>query len=524
MSSFPIFRPHSRYAKYTWGGVMHWPDELRRTLWCCQAVVWLAGWLAPTAKRRRWRDARDRQLWHWVHFLAESGRLDPAHKLELARFCRGLFADAFWQRYDRERFLLAMQRRRAAPGTLLLVLSLLLGGVVVFGGFISAARAELSSAIARPDRVCVVKLNGKFRRFRSETLFDLAASWTKSKLLDGLAVYSWGPGRLAAGHRDVPVLSARVAAEYFPLLGVQAALGRTLRTGDAEACRDCVVLSDALWRQQFHADAQISGRRIKVDGAEKIVIGVLPGDFRLVAPDIGIWSLLDTRSPGFTNFVERIGAVGRMKPQASPANVEADLADLSENAGYIFPASLLAVSSARQEHRRIIQTYSLFFLLAVTCAVWIVYMRRPEGCLTGAPTRLADSFRWWSFFVLKSLLLLLLTCLLGWTAIIWGSILLVGTVHPLASAVALWFFLIASTAPLSWAIHDQQKRCRVCLRRLGIAIRIAPPGYVLLNWSGTEMMCPQGHGVLYLPDSEANSLERDRWSRLDASWSDLFSS
>jgi hypothetical protein len=36
------------------------------------------------------------------------------------------------------------------------------------------------------------------------------------------------------------------------------------------------------------------------------------------------------------------------------------------------------------------------------------------------------------------------------------------------------------------------------------------------------MVCSEGHGVLYLPDSQANWLERERWNALDDSWADLF--
>ncbi len=38
------------------------------------------------------------------------------------------------------------------------------------------------------------------------------------------------------------------------------------------------------------------------------------------------------------------------------------------------------------------------------------------------------------------------------------------------------------------------------------------------------MVCSEGHGILYLPDSHADWLERDRWNTLDASWADLFRS
>ena len=104
----------------------------------------------------------------------------------------------------------------------------------------------------------------------------------------------------------------------------------------------------------------------------------------------------------------------------------------------------------------------------------------------------------------------------------WVCVHLVGSIYPMVNGVALWFFLVLAIGPLSWSIRDQQKRCRTCLRRLGSPIRIGAPGHVLLNWSGTEMVCSEGHGILYLPDSHADWLERDRWNTLDDSWADLF--
>ena len=265
------------------------------------------------------------------------------------------------------------------------------------------------------------------------------------------------------------------------------------------------------------------GRRIVVDGNEKIVIGVLPRNFRLLSSDIEVWTLLDSASPPFTNFVERIGAVALMKPGATEARVESDLTDLSENAGYIFPASLLVVTSAKAEMRRTLVSYFLFLMLAIASAVAIVYVRREGAGLGGAPLSLVQRCRWWAFFVAKSALLLIAACLLAWVehSSPWRFTWL-GSVYPMADGVALWLFLILSIAPLSWSIHDQQKRCRVCLWRLSIPVRIGAPGNILFNWSGTEMVCSKGHGVLYLPDSEAKWLEGDRWNNLDDSWADLF--
>jgi hypothetical protein len=500
---------------------MAFPGPLQRTFVSCRSILWLASWLAPAQQRTEWRKTWTQQAWHWCHFLAESGQLNREKKLELARFCWSAFPAAFWHRFERKQFLRRGVRLQRSPLACLGAIGLALVFVILAGGIIPVVRSFISSPIPQPDRVCVISLNGKFRRLRSETLLDLASAWKRSKLLEAVAPYSWGPARLEGPRRTVPVLSARVAPEFFQVLGLNAALGRTFRPDDAQGCGNCVVLSHEIWQLQFRGDPSLAGRHVVLDGSDRVVIGVLPGNFHLLSPEIAVWTLLDSQAPAFSNFVERIGAIARVKDGASEQRIESDLADLSENAGYVFPASLLAVTSEPAEMRRYLGTYLLFVFLAVGCAMLIVYARSGAG-LGRAPLSRRDRTRWWSFFVAKTLLLLTGTGLLAWTTVRWLSVYLVGSVHPMANGIALWLFLIFSVGPLSWAIHDQQKRCRVCLRRLGTPIQIGAPGYVLLNWSGTEMVCSEGHGVLYLPDSQANWLERDRWDNLDDSWAELF--
>ena len=140
-------------------------------------------------------------------------------------------------------------------------------------------------------------------------------------------------------------------------------------------------------------------------------------------------------------------------------------------------------------------------MLAIASAVVIVYARRQGAGLGSAPMSLHQRCRWWAFLVAKSALLLIAAGLLAWASIHSLAVTLVGSAFPMADGMALWLFLMLAIAPLSWSVRDQQKRCRVCLRRLGIPIRIGAPGSILFDGSGTEMVCAQGHGVLYLPDS-----------------------
>jgi predicted permease len=74
--------------------------------------------------------------------------------------------------------------------------------------------------------------------------------------------------------------SARVSPSLFPMLGIQALLGRTFLNDEDQAGRDrVVVLNENLWRRRFAADPNIIGRKIVLDGNPYEVIGVLPASF-----------------------------------------------------------------------------------------------------------------------------------------------------------------------------------------------------------------------------------------------------
>lgn len=90
----------------------------------------------------------------------------------------------------------------------------------------------------------------------------------------GVTVTDQGdPARLGA---------VRASANLFPLLGVSARIGRLFtEEEDRSGGGDVAVLSDAYWRRQFGADPSVIGRTLTLDGVPRVVIGVLPPDFRL---------------------------------------------------------------------------------------------------------------------------------------------------------------------------------------------------------------------------------------------------
>ncbi|HMG32731.1 MAG TPA: ABC transporter permease [Blastocatellia bacterium] len=73
-----------------------------------------------------------------------------------------------------------------------------------------------------------------------------------------------------------------VSPDYFPLLKVKAALGRTfLPEEEQPGLNKVAILSHGLWQHRFDSDPGIIGQQIAIEGEPYTVVGVLPSDFRI---------------------------------------------------------------------------------------------------------------------------------------------------------------------------------------------------------------------------------------------------
>ena len=80
---------------------------------------------------------------------------------------------------------------------------------------------------------------------------------------------------------------ALVTGNFFHVLGVSAARGRTLTPSDDElGGRTVIVLSHRAWSRYFESDPGVLGRVVQVNGVPFQVVGVMPEGFRglTVAP------------------------------------------------------------------------------------------------------------------------------------------------------------------------------------------------------------------------------------------------
>ena len=98
----------------------------------------------------------------------------------------------------------------------------------------------------------------------------------QARSFSGMAGFNAAGFTLTDGGEPERVGGASVSVNYFDVLGVRAALGRTFVPRDEEPGSSIVVLGHELWKGRFEGDPSILGRPVLLDGQAYEVVGVAP--------------------------------------------------------------------------------------------------------------------------------------------------------------------------------------------------------------------------------------------------------
>jgi predicted permease len=135
------------------------------------------------------------------------------------------------------------------------------------------------------------------------------------------ATFATVPVTLTGAGDPVRLASATVTPDFFRVLLVNAAVGRTFLPEDAVIARDpVVVLGDDLWRSRFGAEPRMIGRRIALDGVAHTVIGILPPHFSYPA-DAQLWTPLAVREEPGMSFTRPV--LARLRPELTRREAQA---------------------------------------------------------------------------------------------------------------------------------------------------------------------------------------------------------
>lgn len=163
-------------------------------------------------------------------------------------------------------------------------------------------------------------------------------------------VFAWSPGGMGYGEGPSRrwLQMMLVSGRYFPVLGLQPALGRLLNENDDT--RGCmapgVVLSYEFWQREFAGDRGVIDRTLRLGGLSFPIVGVAPRHFEGLEIgrkfDIAVPLCAEWLPPGSPNRLDAstewfLVVMGRLKPGTTLATASARLAAISPA---VFEASL----------------------------------------------------------------------------------------------------------------------------------------------------------------------------------------
>src|SRR5688500_11520685 len=201
--------------------------------------------------------------------------------------------------------------------------------------------------IERPDRIVDIYTNGADGDTFSTTSYpDYLDLKAQNQVLSDMVGYSPAIAAVKMSDQSHMALGEVVTGNYFTLLGVPAAIGRTLLPeDDRPGAPRVAVISHALWQREYGRDPAALGRTLLIHGQAYTIVGVAPPAFIGLVPMLQpeLWTPIAwvedvepagiqdvVPSPTGTTRLDRRGqrwlfVKGRLKDGETAARAEANL-------------------------------------------------------------------------------------------------------------------------------------------------------------------------------------------------------
>jgi putative ABC transport system permease protein len=146
-----------------------------------------------------------------------------------------------------------------------------------------------------------------------------------------------------------------VSANYFSMLALEPAIGRTFTAEDGKAgATRVVILSDSFWQTRFNRDPDVIGRALVLNGESATVIGIMRPEYKEGGVDLWtnpkqIVPELSTTSPEDITTVRTasyLRIIGRLRPGLTLAQAQADIDTIAGGLQQQYPQT----NAARSVH------------------------------------------------------------------------------------------------------------------------------------------------------------------------------
>jgi len=476
------------------------------------ALIRAATALVPAAAQGQFEYHWQQKLFHRWQFLRQTGLWNLTEEGKLLLGALPALPNAVQHFGAQEKVRARVSRVVQSPVTCLALLAALFLLTVVASRGLPATRDLFFKRIdSGPERRVFVWSHNLRGGGDRPIPADVVQAWkTHSHLIASAAAFR-------AVHKDVQIgdapalwrpLIVITEPSFFDVTATQPLTGPVQITAGPYA-----LLSYSAWMEQLHASPRIQGATLKIANKTYPVLGILPASFQPLSRQPAIY-LVEPR------YAEQDAyAIISANPGVSARALNKEFLEIAQNVTYYFLNGQLRFGFAQSAVWAPARSFG-FAVFAAALMLFLVFRVRWNSLLHPLPK--AFLLRT-GFFLAKTALGLLcvFTACLEWSRS--SSAILFGNFDPATGPFLLWLYILGSMGVLFAAVADQKARCRECLQLLAFPVRMGSPGTMLLDWSGIELCCAQGHGVLHVPHLAPSwAEESEHWIALDDSWQGIF--
>ena len=269
------------------------------------------------------------------------------------------------------------------------------------------------------------------------------ADWRdQNHVFEQVVAYTDWSFNLTGSGEPERIRSAIVSPAFFSILGINPIRGRVFLSGEDEKGKDLVVvISESLWQRRFNSDPNIVGRSLNIDDKSFVVLGVISRGVQapLMSHEIELWAPVSLASGETNRYGHYLSVIARLKPDTTQQQAQADMDTIAGRLEQQYPESNKGLSvrvvSLGEQIVGNFRTSLLVMFGAVVFVLLIAGANVANMLLARAAARQKEmairtalgAGRWRIVrqLLTESMLLSLISGILGWLVAVWGIDLLV---------------------------------------------------------------------------------------------------
>jgi predicted permease len=228
-------------------------------------------------------------------------------------------------------------------GVAVVVLALGIGANTTIFSLINGLLLRPLSGVEAPENLAAVYTSDySSGRYGSSSYPDYISFRDGADAFEALAAYEGAAASLTGNDEPQRLRGQSVTGNFFQVLGVGAALGRTLLPEDESTAsgNPVVVISHNLWQRRFNSDPSIINSTINLDGRAHTVVGVAAETFRGLHMGLPLefWRpLIPPANEANARGNRGLEIVGRLKEGFTPEQANTQLTAIAARLAQDFP-------------------------------------------------------------------------------------------------------------------------------------------------------------------------------------------